>query len=960
MITGLKVHTDDSVLLIEHARESTRTVDFIAGLVAERHGVATQDWVLRDGGVAGRALHADLTLEQNHIGNDHNLYLVPAGAPIVQELDLQIIGPDGQVLQVEVKSSTKVSLLLMQIPRHFGLEVVDSRGKSVSWTLVVQSTGDLLNSDKTLAENGIMTRAHLLLQRAVLVPDLVVETVAPDGQTSSKELVPGTPVGKLIEALIAHFELPKTKHTGDEIDWFLTHEKSKSKLDSGKSLSENGVETGGRLVLEAPPGACAIFTVRAADKESHRFAVAGDTPVSEFIQTLVVFFRLQEEANDGRPHVWILGARDGQSLDPDKTLVRAGIKTGDALALLLTAPNLRLEVSAPGGGIRPLEKPRDFLTAALIAELIGTFGLSSKDAQQREVQWTIRSENADNQLDTSKSLEANGIVDGDKLALVPVPKPPPIWIWLAGLAVFALLSFGIYRFATRPKPGIEISPGSVTLSPGESVDFSAKRKNGSNASARWTISPAIGTISANGVYEAPAQVATAESLQVTATSLDDPSASAQAKVSLRATVVAQAINLSPATASVNPSGSVQFLIDSAIYTGADLTWSVPPEQGFITATGLYTAPASVATPGTVTVQVSRTTGAPGTAQATISLQASVPPLPPVAPKIVPQIATIGGSQQLPLTLRPQATSPVQWSISPAMGTISPNGLYTAPSVIVQPTKVTATASSPGAFTSTSTINLAPIVVGPITLVSDTNRTYVLRSSISNSKNANILWSISPQFGAISSTGVYTPPATVPSARTIQVTATSAADPTKSNHFDIALAATTPATSVKVEITPRAPTVSAGQREQFTANVSGSSNTTVTWSSSGVGGISPLGVYSAPANVSAESTVHIWATSNADSRQIATTIITVRPAVGYQGPKEGVVTWTGGAGRSQRITISNGNPQVSGAFPGVAIEATSSDPKVRIVTAPSESSGWKTVVVQTEANETKISIAWKVK
>ena len=56
------------------------------------------------------------------------------------------------------------------------------------------------------------------------------------------------------------------------------------------------------------------------------------------------------------------------------------------------------------------------------------------------------------------------------------------------------------------------------------------------------------------------------------------------------------------------------------------------------------------------------------------------------------------------------------------------------------------------------------------------------------------------------------------------------------------AATTPA--VAVTLSPTSASVQAGQTQQFTATLSGSTNTAVTWSASG-GSISSSGLYTAP-------------------------------------------------------------------------------------------------------------------
>lgn len=88
------------------------------------------------------------------------------------------------------------------------------------------------------------------------------------------------------------------------------------------------------------------------------------------------------------------------------------------------------------------------------------------------------------------------------------------------------------------------------------------------------------------------------------------------------------------------------------------------------------------------------------------------------------------------------------------------------------------------------------------------------------------------------------------------------------------------TPVSVSVSPSSTTVSAGGTQQFSASVTGSSNTSVTWSlSSAVGTISSTGLYTAPASVSSQQTVTVKATSQADTSKSASATITVNPTSG---------------------------------------------------------------------------------
>ncbi len=91
----------------------------------------------------------------------------------------------------------------------------------------------------------------------------------------------------------------------------------------------------------------------------------------------------------------------------------------------------------------------------------------------------------------------------------------------------------------------------------------------------------------------------------------------------------------------------------------------------------------------------------------------------------------------------------------------------------------------------------------------------------------------------------------------------------SQRFAIAVAS-----SVTVNVSPASATLSSNQTQQFTATVSGTSNTGVTWSAT-AGSVTASGLYTAPA-VTAQTSVTVTATSKADSTKSASTAVTVDP------------------------------------------------------------------------------------
>jgi hypothetical protein len=83
--------------------------------------------------------------------------------------------------------------------------------------------------------------------------------------------------------------------------------------------------------------------------------------------------------------------------------------------------------------------------------------------------------------------------------------------------------------------------------------------------------------------------------------------------------------------------------------------------------------------------------------------------------------------------------------------------------------------------------------------------------------------------------------------------------------------------ISVAVFPPAASLGQGQSQQFTASVSGSSNTGVTWSlNPPIGTVGPGGNYTAPSTITSAQTVTLTATSAADGTASSTASITLTP------------------------------------------------------------------------------------
>jgi hypothetical protein len=277
------------------------------------------------------------------------------------------------------------------------------------------------------------------------------------------------------------------------------------------------------------------------------------------------------------------------------------------------------------------------------------------------------------------------------------------------------------------------------------------------------------------------------------------------------------------------------------------------------------------------------------------------PVTPVSVTVSPTSANLGtgGTQQFAATVTGSANTAVTWAVAggASNGTISLTGLYTAPATVPNPAQVTVTATSsadPTKSASATVTILAGVFVqiAPTTATVQTGASQNFTATVTGTTNLGLTWTVAggSANGGVQAepggVGFYAAPATVPNPPQVTVTATSQADTTKSASATVTIIPAPPA----VTVNPSSASVEVFGTQQFTASVTNTTNTAVTWEVNGITGgsqasgyISSNGLYVAPGAVpttsngsgqSAPTTVTVTAVSQASSSATGTAVVTV--------------------------------------------------------------------------------------
>ncbi len=584
-------------------------------------------------------------------------------------------------------------------------------------------------------------------------------------------------------------------------------------------------------------------------------------------------------------------------------------KTGTA-TILLTAPGITVTVSPS--------------QATVTVGQAQSFAATVTNAANTAVDWQVNGVAGGN--------SSVGTISSSGLYVAPAVPPAQPIVTITALSTEDATKSGSATVLVAPAPpvvSVTVVPAAATIVAGSGTQAFAATVSGTNSTAvTWLVNgvtggnATFGTISAGGLYAAPAGVPS-QAVTVTAVSVADPTRSSSAAVTVTPPVT---VAVSPAAASVQAgNGTQQF--NAAVTNAANggVTWQVNGVTGgnatfgTITASGLYTAPASVPSQAVAVTAVS--VAAPGS-----SATAAVTVTPPVLVSVSPTAASVQagiGSQLFRATVANATNTAVTWQVNgvtggnATVGTISTNGLYTAPvSMPAQAVTVTAVSvASPTRSASAAVTVTAPVSVTLSPAAANVQAgigTQQFTATVAHSANTAVSWQVNgvtggnATVGTISQGGLYSAPAAAP-ALAITVMAIAAADPTR-----VGTAAITVTSPVTVAVSPTTASVQAGiGLQQFTATVGSAINTAVTWQVNGVAGgsaasgtISSTGLYTAPASVPSPATVSVTATSIADPTRSATATVTVTAAVSVAVSPSSASVSVGSGTRLFTATVTN--------------------------------------------------------
>jgi Malectin domain/Chitobiase/beta-hexosaminidase C-terminal domain len=319
---------------------------------------------------------------------------------------------------------------------------------------------------------------------------------------------------------------------------------------------------------------------------------------------------------------------------------------------------------------------------------------------------------------------------------------------------------------------VQVSPTTASLYASQQRQFTSSVFGDANTAVTWTYSPQVGTLTANGLYTAPASVTTAQAVSVIATSQADSTKSATATV-----------NLLPPAGSFTPifvhSGG------SAYSDSLGNNWSA--DTGFTGGQVASTSKAIANTLDPALYQAER--------YGNSAYQFSVPPGKyTVVLKFAETYWTTTGRRLFNTSINGTQVL-TNFDIVAAAG-----AAFTA---IDKSFPVTVTGSSIMIQFSAGSADLPKISaieikvdsgigiqISPTSASLLASQSQQLAATVTGTTNLGVTWTYSPQVGTLvtsgATAGLYTAPSSMTTAQTVHVTATSVADPTQAASATVSL------------------------------------------------------------------------------------------------------------------------------------------------------------------------------
>jgi uncharacterized protein (DUF1800 family) len=251
---------------------------------------------------------------------------------------------------------------------------------------------------------------------------------------------------------------------------------------------------------------------------------------------------------------------------------------------------------------------------------------------------------------------------------------------------------------------LTVAPGTATLRGGLTQQYTATTNDGTTPTYNWTVNgtagggPNTGTISATGLYTAPAFPPAGGPVTIGATETTDTTKSGTASLTLQ--------NPTPVITAVAPLPINVGSIDLTI-TGANFAQGAVVTFGTVQLLTTWDSPTQLEATGTVAptqvgnINITVTNPAPGSVTSAPFVVNVAAPNPNITVTVTPATATVGAGNlaQFIATVTNTTDLDVTWSVngttggSPSVGTINSNGIYTAPYTTPANNTVTITATS---------------------------------------------------------------------------------------------------------------------------------------------------------------------------------------------------------------------------------------------------------------------------
>jgi uncharacterized protein YjdB len=405
--------------------------------------------------------------------------------------------------------------------------------------------------------------------------------------------------------------------------------------------------------------------------------------------------------------------------------------------------------------------------------------------------------------------------------------------------------------APSPTVSISVSPSSASVNPGGTQQFSASVSGSTNTGVTWTVSPTTGSISSSGLYTAPATVSSQTSVTVKATSQADSTKSASATITLNASTTTSG------GTGTNGAGASWWTFDTS-----DISGSTAIDGSGRGLNGLISNAIAIA----------------GRVNQALSFNGSN------------SVVTVNSNSALDLVnnmtistwLKTTNTSRTEDVMGKYDASSSEYGwiLKTLPSGVVG-LRVGGNNSANGVrdVADVKAINDGNWHHVAVVITLNSSVQFYIDGVLSSTQGlaTKAAGSLAPLWIGTIPFNYFGMPFTgsldTPRVDALALTASQIASLVTNAG---GTTSTTPV-AISVAVAPTSATMYAGTTQQFTATVTGTTNTAVTWSTNnGLGSISSSGLYTAPSSVSSPATVIVTATSQADSTKSGSSTITINP------------------------------------------------------------------------------------